>query len=177
MPFCFRSNTFVPCQESAACAAVRCFQLNNDSAVQHLCVYGKGVKMTVFRRARVTGTMFSTYRHPPQTSYLHGPDLYQVQQYSPVQVKSKSTSFKPMSKSLIAVCTSCKQLTQCKWLYVTEIFGCVYDTGWQNVIGPNQNTAKSTVKIESGLGYKSSQVRVKSNQSQIKIKSKTAYTK
>jgi len=41
-----------------------------------------------------------------------------------------------------------------------EIFGCEYNTGWQNVIRSKQNTAMCTVEIESGLGYKSSQVRV-----------------
>jgi len=36
----------------------------------------------------------------------------------------------------------------------------VYDTGWQNVIRPNKTLQMCRVKIESGLGYKSSQVRV-----------------
>ena len=36
----------------------------------------------------------------------------------------------------------------------------MYDTGWQNVTGLNRTLQMCTVKIDSGLGYKSSQVRV-----------------
>ena len=78
------------------------------------------------------------------------------------------------SKSLIAVCTSSKRSIQCKWLYAVLYSLMKNMPFWLCVqckmsYSLNKTLQMCTVKIESGLRYKSFEIRLQVQQSQVQV--------